>query len=188
MSGVPSLPVVGTTWLRRGPGYWLRRAWGAVLLLLGVILIAVVLVALLLGIYGQSRVAFVFACVALAVAIGFTGVRAWRRRLPPLGDVSAARRDVRNLRRIATYVGPAIVILILLAIFATQLFQAVFFVLLVGFAAAAAGPYLVFFYRGLGRELPIEEQLRVGLGLPAPGDPARAAAVDQFMRDESIVD
>jgi hypothetical protein len=130
VSGVPSLPVVGTTWLRRGPGYWLRRP-------------------------------------------------------PSPDDVPATRRELRNLRAIATYVGPAIVILILLAIFATDVFQALIFVLLVGFAAAAAGPYLVFFWRSLGRELPVEEALRVGLGLPAPGDPARAAAVDEFMRDES---
>ena len=185
MSGVPSLPVVGTSWVRRGPGYWLRRVVGVLLLLLGVALLAVVLVALLIGIYGQSRVTFICACVVLVAAIGLTGVRAWRRRLPPLGDIPATRRDVRNLRLIATYVGPAIVILILLAIFATRVFEAVFFVLLVGFAAAATGPYLVFFWRGLGRELPVEEQLRVGLGLPAPGDPARPAAVSEFLRDES---
>jgi hypothetical protein len=188
MSGVPSLPVVGTTWLRRGAVYWVRRVGGVLLLLLGVILIAVVLVALLLGIYGTSKPAFVAACVVLAVVIAVTGFRAGRRRLPPPGDVPATRRDLRNVRLIAMYAGPAIVVLILLAIFATQVFQAVVFVLLVGFAAAAAGPYLVVFWRSLGRELPVEEQLRVGLGLPAPGDPGRAAAVDELMRDESTRD
>jgi hypothetical protein len=176
---------VGTTWLYRGRDYWLRRAAAALLLLLGIVVVGAVLVALLLWIHSQSEGAFAGACVVLGAVMTFTGVRTWNRRPPPLGDVRAARRARRSSRVIATYGGLAIVVLFLLAAGATQLFQAVAFVFLVGFAGAAAGPYFVFFWRSLGRELPIEQQLRAGLGLPAPGDADRAAAADRFIRDGS---
>jgi hypothetical protein len=174
---------VGTTWLHRGRDYWLRRATAALLLLVGVVVLGAMLVALLLWIHGQSEGAFAGACVVLGAVMTFTGVRTWNRRPPPPGDVRAARRALRRSRMIATYGGLATVILFLLAAAATQLFQAVAFVFLAGFAAAAAGPYFVFFWRSLGRELPAEEQLRAGLGLPAPGDADRAGAVDRFVRD-----
>lgn len=178
MSAVPSVPVLGTTWVRRGPAYWWRRLLGVVGAALTAAVILAIVAAVLAGVYRTSRPLFAVGCGVLAVVMALTGWRTWRRRTD---DPVTRRRDRRSFRLVVSVGAPAVVVLLLLAVLATTVFQAVIFVLLAGFAGAAAGPVLVLVARSLGREIPVERQARVALGLPAPGDPGRAAAVSALL-------
>ncbi|OIJ97564.1 hypothetical protein BIV25_15165 [Streptomyces sp. MUSC 14] len=100
---IPSLPGLGTTWYRRGPRYWLRRTFSALLLLTALAFFCYIALRLYLGAPrsdmppGMRRVWDVTQVIASCAAIVWGWVKArrdLRRQLldPPLPDAFRAAR------------------------------------------------------------------------------------------------
>jgi hypothetical protein len=60
---IEKLPVLGTTWYERGPGYWVRRVWLFLLMALVVTLMSLLVGGFMLGIKGSSHTGFVWALI-----------------------------------------------------------------------------------------------------------------------------
>lgn len=80
----PKLRLLGTTWYRRGPSYWARRAWLTfaylVLLALVALFVGALVAAVVSGMAGVGRIIVLALIVAVVVASYVQAIRARRRR------------------------------------------------------------------------------------------------------------
>jgi hypothetical protein len=96
---IEKLPVLGTTWYERGPGYWVRRVWLFLLMALVVTLMSLLVGGFLLGIKGSSHTGFVWALIVeiawSLVIIGYLMIRTAQRwnNLEPARPLSRRQRE-----------------------------------------------------------------------------------------------
>jgi hypothetical protein len=155
-----TVPLLGTTWQRRGLAYWLRR----LLIVLGFslpgVILAAILSAFLWGIYTQSRIGFVVvALVFLAIVVG-TGWRSWWQTKHP-----SAERDIRQLK-IFSAIWPIVGIsTVVFAFVAPTVAKDIVLSSFVIFALIFTGPMLVLVISRCGPETPEERELKATLDL-----------------------
>lgn len=99
LAAIPSIPGLGTTWYRRGPAYWSRRAGIAMLLLAIVALYGGIIAAVALGLRGGAGIVVFLAITAVWVALS----AAWYLRRARLSRVDRSGADRKGLRELRWY-------------------------------------------------------------------------------------
>lgn len=121
---IEKLPLLGTTWYERGPGYWLRRAWLFLLMALLVTLTSLLIGGFMAGIKDSSQAGFagvliaeIAWSVAILVFLLIRTARQWNVPEParPLSRKQrravAAGSTIGSLARVGFVLGQAILVI-----------------------------------------------------------------------------
>jgi hypothetical protein len=144
---IEPLPWFGTTWYKRGPGYWWRRVAVSVVLLLSVVILLPFVFSALAAISSWGQSALVISLAVMASTGGATAVWMWRRwwvDVPPpsrraTGAAAAGGAAIGVLARAGSVLGAAFVLIGALTILV---------------------PMVVLFLFSLGPQLPPERRAR----------------------------